>query len=394
MLILFLQWNCTIALQHFSLPSPLLQQTDKEALLQFLKTDYNSWLVRGLEGLLAMSTKRKPKKKTFLGRIVGSIKAAYTDYSESDSDQSDEEASPTGHQRWAASDGQLPAVVVVPEKKATSVDRKPTLRFTEVAENDQNYATEFENNFVCESYELVFAEHLGVNMEEPFAPELVSMAQVAIQHLPENWKMKIHVDETFGEIPFFVNLETNETMWNHPYEEEYRYLIAEKRQELMSCNGDGTGTGNGDGDGDGDGDAGNERVMNEERQDNQYEAFDQNNEQSLHHHNNENGFSDDYTMDFQHEDSSDRSEQPLQEEIHPTMMMNEDEDEQPHPDEIPDEIPLQPYELVFAQHIGVNIEEPFASHLLGTYTLYILIYPLYPLIHPLHRPLYAPILHS
>ena len=69
-------------------------------------------------------------------------------------------------------------------------------------------------------------------MGEPFAPELVSMAQIALKNLPDNWEMQITTTE-FGEIPFFCNLETNYTSWTHPFQEEYRYLIAEKRDELM-----------------------------------------------------------------------------------------------------------------------------------------------------------------
>jgi hypothetical protein len=82
-----------------------------------------------------------------------------------------------------------------------------------------------------ELYELVFAESIGVNLEEDFAAELLELAVKALYTLPDDWEMEI-ADSELGKIPFFFNSTTGESQWSHPFGDEFSEVVRERREEL------------------------------------------------------------------------------------------------------------------------------------------------------------------
>jgi hypothetical protein len=82
-----------------------------------------------------------------------------------------------------------------------------------------------------ELHELVFATSLGVDLEEDFAPELVDLAAEALYVLPEGWEVRF-VEADMGKLPYFFDAINNKKYWTHPFVEDLKNLVIEKRVEL------------------------------------------------------------------------------------------------------------------------------------------------------------------
>jgi hypothetical protein len=82
-----------------------------------------------------------------------------------------------------------------------------------------------------ELHELVFATSLGVDLEEDFAPELVDLAAEALYVLPEGWEVRF-VEADMGKLPYFFDAVNNKKYWTHPFVEDLKNLVIEKRVEL------------------------------------------------------------------------------------------------------------------------------------------------------------------
>lgn len=95
---------------------------------------------------------------------------------------------------------------------------------------DDNGEEDSEGGF--EIHELVFAESIGVNLEEEFAAELLEIAVKALYTLPEDWVIEISESAELGKIPFFYNQVTGESQWTHPFMEEFANVVKEHRMEL------------------------------------------------------------------------------------------------------------------------------------------------------------------
>lgn len=83
-----------------------------------------------------------------------------------------------------------------------------------------------------EVHEVIFAESLGISLQEEYALELLELATKALYILPDDWEVDFAETE-LGTIPFFVNTATDESHWVHPYAEDLKLVVIEKRQELM-----------------------------------------------------------------------------------------------------------------------------------------------------------------
>jgi hypothetical protein len=83
-----------------------------------------------------------------------------------------------------------------------------------------------------EVHEVIFAESLGVNLQEEFALELLDIATRALYILPEGWEVDFAESE-LGSIPFFYDSNTEQSHWVHPYAQDLKMLIEEKRLQLL-----------------------------------------------------------------------------------------------------------------------------------------------------------------
>jgi hypothetical protein len=83
-----------------------------------------------------------------------------------------------------------------------------------------------------EVHEVIFAESLGISLQEEFALELLELAARALYILPEGWEVEFAESE-LGTIPFFYDTNTNQSHWVHPYAQDLKLLIEEKRLELL-----------------------------------------------------------------------------------------------------------------------------------------------------------------
>ena len=63
----------------------------------------------------------------------------------------------------------------------------------------------------------VFAQHLGVLVDECYAEPLSYIADLALNVLPPGWEMEL-VDSEYGKMPFFYNAADNSSYWTHPFE--------------------------------------------------------------------------------------------------------------------------------------------------------------------------------
>lgn len=83
-----------------------------------------------------------------------------------------------------------------------------------------------------ELHELIFAEALGIDLEEDYAADLLEVAAKAMQTLPEGWELE-YTKANGVKIPYYIDTINRESHWTHPFFEDYKELIIERRQELL-----------------------------------------------------------------------------------------------------------------------------------------------------------------
>lgn len=76
---------------------------------------------------------------------------------------------------------------------------------------------------------LVFAHYLGIDIDTE--PDLVAIAEEALDNLPEGWQLGLGEDENAG-IPYFYNDVTGESSWHHPQEKRYMKMVRQEKQYL------------------------------------------------------------------------------------------------------------------------------------------------------------------
>mmetsp|Transcript_3873 Transcript_3873/g.6047 ORF Transcript_3873/g.6047 Transcript_3873/m.6047 type:complete len:1186 (-) Transcript_3873:128-3685(-) len=81
-----------------------------------------------------------------------------------------------------------------------------------------------------ETATLAYAQYLGVDLDSE--PELVHIAREALKDLPSGWEVCISEEGDSACIPFFHNIYTEESVWNHPQEEVYLRKVKEERRYL------------------------------------------------------------------------------------------------------------------------------------------------------------------
>lgn len=76
---------------------------------------------------------------------------------------------------------------------------------------------------------LVYAHYLGINLEEE--RELISIAEEALKTLPEGWELGVGDGDAAG-IPYFYEIETEDSVWKHPNESIYIKKVKEAKIRL------------------------------------------------------------------------------------------------------------------------------------------------------------------
>jgi hypothetical protein len=75
----------------------------------------------------------------------------------------------------------------------------------------------------------VFAYYIGIDLKNE--KNLLWIAEEAIEQLPEDWEYGV-IDEGENEgIPYFFHSITGESVWNHPFEAEYRAKVIQEREK-------------------------------------------------------------------------------------------------------------------------------------------------------------------
>ncbi len=82
-----------------------------------------------------------------------------------------------------------------------------------------------------ELHELIFAESIGVNLQEDFAVDLLEIAVKALYTLLDGWEVEI-AESDLGKIPFFFCSNSGESQWTHPFMDDFASVVQETRKEL------------------------------------------------------------------------------------------------------------------------------------------------------------------
>jgi hypothetical protein len=85
-----------------------------------------------------------------------------------------------------------------------------------------------------QDYEIVFAEVLGVQVGEKYYPQLSLLARDLLKILPEGWEL-LQNDANGVRVPYFYEMDTGMSHWTHPFEGQFKEVIANKRVEFESA---------------------------------------------------------------------------------------------------------------------------------------------------------------
>lgn len=85
-----------------------------------------------------------------------------------------------------------------------------------------------------EDHEIVFAQVLGVDLEEKHFLVLAFLAKELMRILPEGWELLTSVSNSGTKVPYYFDPSTRSSHWTHPYENQYKDVIARKRTELQA----------------------------------------------------------------------------------------------------------------------------------------------------------------
>ena len=85
-------------------------------------------------------------------------------------------------------------------------------------------------------YELVFAQHLGIDFDETHYLDLILLARDSMHVLPLGWELVFSEENgsEYGQMPYYFDGNTDESQWNHPFEDNYRRIVAERRNVLLN----------------------------------------------------------------------------------------------------------------------------------------------------------------
>ena len=86
---------------------------------------------------------------------------------------------------------------------------------------------------ILQIHERIFAQVLGIEDDEEFATELSIFAKELLYIQPDGWRVIVGEGELQG-IPLFLDGDTEETSWSHPYEETMREKVEDMRSTLES----------------------------------------------------------------------------------------------------------------------------------------------------------------
>ena len=80
---------------------------------------------------------------------------------------------------------------------------------------------------------LVFAHYLGIDIDNE--PELIEVARNALMHLPPNYELGVGEEEDNKGIPYFFNLETQDSVWTHPAEKAVLRAVREEKKRIIAA---------------------------------------------------------------------------------------------------------------------------------------------------------------
>lgn len=112
----------------------------------------------------------------------------------------------------------------------SQISRLNSFSETSIGSDDNSVISQIEKLNIS-PVDIVFAQLLGVSLEESHATVLIYMARELMYNLPEGWEVQIGESEV-GQIPFFYDSINNVSNWSHPFEEACRQAIDLTREKL------------------------------------------------------------------------------------------------------------------------------------------------------------------
>lgn len=77
----------------------------------------------------------------------------------------------------------------------------------------------------------VLAHYLGIDLEKE--SHLVWIAEEALDNLPPGWEFGVSDEGEHAGLPYFYNSETEESVWTHPLEDQYREKVKKERRKAQ-----------------------------------------------------------------------------------------------------------------------------------------------------------------
>eukprot|EP01031_Cornospumella_fuschlensis_P037642 gene37642-45728_t len=102
----------------------------------------------------------------------------------------------------------------------------------EESSDDESGSSVASSNYRFELHELIFAEQLGIDLDEEYAGELVKIAAKALYVLPEGWEIQFTATQQ-GQVPYYYDSNLSISHWAHPFLSDFQLVVAERRQELI-----------------------------------------------------------------------------------------------------------------------------------------------------------------
>eukprot|EP01032_Pedospumella_encystans_P015773 gene15773-18024_t len=85
-----------------------------------------------------------------------------------------------------------------------------------------------------QDYEILFAQVLGVKLDEKQFLPLAYLAKELLKIVPDGWELLLSTSATGVRVPYYYEQATRSSHWVHPYENQYKDLIDKKRQDLLA----------------------------------------------------------------------------------------------------------------------------------------------------------------
>jgi hypothetical protein len=78
---------------------------------------------------------------------------------------------------------------------------------------------------------MVYANYLGISLDDPAEKDLIEIARQALLDLPAGWELGIGEDTDNPGIPYFFDTRTETSVWHHPKEKVYRKRVEEAKAD-------------------------------------------------------------------------------------------------------------------------------------------------------------------